>query len=923
MPRVVARSASTPDQLATTATTGAPALAQSPYSARMTPTRLLPACWCLLLAPGVAGIAAAQSVAPGDTRPPVVRVSRRTASISIDGQLDEGDWKRPPVVDSLTQSSPTEGAPASERSEIWMTFDDEAVYVAARYHDQSPDSVMAYLVRRDRQNQSDLFMLYLDPYRDGQNGYQFIVNAAGVQREGTLFADNFTDDTWDAVWESAVRRDATGWTVELRVPLSQLRMLDRPVQQWGVNFGRGIGRRSEVSFLVPRLRQGAGFVSRFARLEGMDDLRPRSRRELLPYVTQKAEMREARTGDPFFSGRRLSPGAGLDFRLGLGANLQVDGALNPDFGQVELDPAVVNLSDFEVFFQERRPFFVEGTNIFRFGQGGASGTVSYDWPTVTPFYSRRIGRAPAGRGSEGAHFTDAPSTVTILGASKVTGRMGEWNVGALTALTSRESARIAGPGAPSDITVEPWAGYAAARAQRATGDGRRGLGVLGTFVQRESGGSGVMHDVNRTAAFAGIDGWLGLDDRRDWVLLGQFGASQVTATAERMRRLQASAGHYFQRPDAPHLEFDPQATAMRGAFGRVQLHKQRGATYFHTAVGAVTPGFEGNDLGFVARTDHVNAHVMTGRRWTRPSAWYQSAALQGGLYSSWDFGGTRTRLGFAPTGNIQFRNFSTVWASAQLLARALDNRATRGGPLMTSPPSSTVLVGWSSDFRRPFSYGVSGGVTAIAGARAPGWSVELESEWRPSASVNIRVGPGLSRTRAPAQPIGSVADERQVATFGRRYLFGELDQHQLFATLRTDWIFSPIASFELFLQPLVSSVHYESIRELERPRSFDLLTYGTRGSTYDAASGAVDPDGSGPAPSFSIGRPDFTFASLRGTAVFRWEYRRGSTLYLVWTQNRASSVNDGTFAPGASFDRLLSGAGEHVFLLKASYWLSR
>lgn len=866
-------------------------------------------------------VAQGPSVPAGSTAAPAVRIERRSGPIAIDGRLDDADWQRTPAIDSLTQSTPTEGAPGSEPSRVWFAFDDEAIYVAARYEDRQADSIMAYLVRRDRQNQSDLFMVYLDPYRDGQNGYQFIVSAAGVQREGTLFADNFQDDTWDAVWDSAVERDEQGWSVEVRIPFSQLRMRDGTRQAWGVNVGRGIGRRSETAYLVPRLRQGSGFVSRFASLEGLDGIQPRARREFIPYVTQKAEVRRAASGDPFFDGQRFSPGIGADFRLGLGQNLQVDGAVNPDFGQVEVDPAVVNLSDFEVFFQERRPFFVEGTNIFRFGQGGASGTVSYDWPTVTPFYSRRIGRPPVGR-VQGAEFVDAPSAVTILGASKLTGRVSNWNVGALASVTGREEARYAGA-TEGTAEIEPLSFYGAGRVQRSFAGGRYGVGALGTLTQRAFDDDALRAEANGSAAFGGVDGWVGLDSRRDWVLLGQAGATRVSGTAERLTRLQLGPSHYFQRPDADHVSLDTTATALQGGYGRLQLQKQRGAVMFHTGVGAISPGFEANDLGFASQTDHVNAHVMSGYRWTRPGSWFQSASMTAGVFSSWDFGGNQTRLGFAPSGNVQFRDFTSMYVSVQLRDAVLDNRATRGGPLVESPRRGSILAGWYSDFRRPFSYGVSGQVGRVDGARGPDVSGDVEGEWRPSTSVNVRFSAAVARSRQPAQPIRSVADPLATETYGRRYVFGELDQHHLSASLRVDWIFSPRASLELYVQPLVSSVRYESLRELVRPRTQSYRAYGEEGSTWDRDAGVVDPDGDGPAPSFQVGQPDFTFASLRGNAVFRWEYRRGSTLYLVWTQQRSLSESRAIFAPGASLSDLLGGSGNHVLLLKASYWLSR
>src|SRR5690606_17074572 len=240
------------------------------------------------------------------------------------GRLDESAWQGTPAVTDFTQSSPDEGQPATERGAVHFAFDDQSIYVAARLHDRAPDSVMALLSRRDRDNQSDFFVLYLDPYRDGRTGYEFFVSAAGVQSDGTLHNDDWDDFSWDGVWESAVQRDGQGWTVEMRIPLSQLRMHDRPDQVWGVNVGRGIGRRNEVSYLVPRLRQGSGFVSRFATLDGLDGIRPRRRMELIPYVTGKAEFESVTPGNPFRDGSQMSPAVGGDFRLGLGGSLQLD-----------------------------------------------------------------------------------------------------------------------------------------------------------------------------------------------------------------------------------------------------------------------------------------------------------------------------------------------------------------------------------------------------------------------------------------------------------------------------------------------------------------------------------------------------------------------------------------------------------------------
>ncbi len=867
----------------------------------------------------------AVALLPADTTQRVATVTARRLQepITVDGRLDERTWQGPAAVSTFTQSSPNEGQPATERGEVHFAFDDQAFYVAARLFDRRSDSVMALLSRRDRDSQSDFFVVYLDPYRDGRTGYEFFVSAAGVQSDGTLHNDDWDDFSWDGVWQSAVQRDGEGWSVEMRIPLSQLRMHDRPDQVWGVNVGRGIGRRNEVSYLVPRLRQGSGFVSRFAALEGLDGIRPRRRMELIPYVTGKAEFEPASPGDPFRDGSRMSPTMGGDLRLGLGSSLQLDATVNPDFGQVEVDPAVVNLSDVETFFEERRPFFVEGSNNFSFGYGGANNFMGFNWVNNEPFYTRRIGRAPQGRVPT-SEFADIPTGVPILGAAKVTGRVSGWNLGVLGAVTKREHARLATTGTEWQSEVEPLAGYGVLRLQRDLAGGRHGIGMLATHLRRDFADEALRDQFTDDATVVGLDGWLTLDADREWVLSGWGTLSRVTGTASRIAALQAGATHYFQRPDASHLTFDPAATAMTGGFGRLTLNRQSGAVLFNAAVGAVTPGYDNNDLGFIGQTDLVNAHVMTGYRWTRPSSWYNNARMSFATFGRWDFEGNRTGgLGLWNNTNITWKNFSSSWLGFFAQGAGTNTRATRGGPEVDRARYGEVFAGWSSDGRKALSGSVEVFASQAAQQEGSGIGGGIELTWRPSSNLNLSFGPDYRINRNGSQFIRSVADPLAGATYGRRYVFGELEQRTLSANVRVNWIFSPRLSFELFAQPLVSSGRYGAIKELLAPNTLDFLDYGTNGSTIDRGTGMADPDGDGPAPAFSIGQPDFTFASLRGNAVLRWEFAPGSTMYLVWTQDRSHSEANGDFRPRASFDRLFDGEGRNVLMLKMSYWLSR
>lgn len=853
---------------------------------------------------------------------PLRAVPASAAGITIDGLLDEPVWRGEAAITTWTQQGPDEGAPATEAGEVRFAVDDGALYVAAHLRDRAPEEVMALLTRRDRGGQSDFFSVFVDPLRDGRTGYVFTVSAAGVQGDGALYNDDWRDDSWDGVWESKVRRTADGWTVELRIPVSQLRLPPGGSAAWGVNVARGIGRRNEVSYHVPRPQGGSGFVSRFATLSGMELLQPRRRLEVLPYVTARAEYAPAVPGSPFQDGSALGQAAGADLRLGLGGGLQLDATVNPDFGQVEVDPAVVNLSDVENFFEERRPFFVEGNSFFRFGYGGANNFMGFNWVNLEPFYSRRVGRAPQGSVPEAEHH-EVPQGVRILGAAKVTGQVGGWNIGTLGALTERTHARLAGPTGQWEAEVEPLAGYGVLRIQRDIAGGRHGIGMLGTLTRRDNTDGALVDQLNHGALLAGVDGWVTLDARREWVLSGWGAWSRVSGTADRILALQRGPGHYYQRPDADHVEVDPTRTHLDGGFGRLTLNRQQGNVLFNAAVGGVSPGFDNNDLGFVGQTDLLNAHVMTGYRWTRPGRFTQNARVQVATFGRWAFDGTRTGTGIWSNNRATWRNFTSSWIGVFATTAATDVRATRGGPRMTRPATFELFGGWESDGRKALTYGVNGFHHWGSQGSGDTWGGGVSLAWRPASNVNLAVAPNYRHSRSGWQYLRAVTDPLATATFGRRYVFGELDQHTLSADLRASWIFSPTLSLELFAQPLVSSGRYTGIRELRAPGSFDFLRYGEEGSTVDRASGMVDPDGAGPAAAFAVGQPDFTFASLRGNAVLRWEYQPGAALFLVWAQDRAMQEAAGDFRPGRSFDALFEGGGRNVFMLKASYRLAR
>ncbi len=859
-----------------------------------------------------------------------VQTVRRELPLTIDGRLDEAAWQQAPAIEGFKQREPVEGAEPTERTVVRVLYDDEALYIGARMYDSAPDSILARLGRRDAQLESDAFGFFIDPYLDRRTGFYFAVNAAGTLLDGTLMNDDWDDDSWDGVWQARVRIDDEGWTAELRIPYSQLRFHKKDRQVWGINFRRDIARKNEQQFLVYTPRSESGFVSRFVELTGIDEIRPPRQIEVTPYVTTRAAFTDAASGDPFNDGSEVTPDLGADFKVGLTSNLTLNGTVNPDFGQVEVDPAVVNLSDFETFFPEKRPFFIEGASIFNFGRGGSNNNWGFNWGNPNFFYSRRIGRTP--QGSLPAYdYADNPDGTRILGAAKLTGKLGEgWNVGTVQAVTGRAMATLERNGERFKEEVEPLSYYGIARAQREFNEGRQALGFLSTVAARSFGNDRLRDEINSDAYALGLDGWTFLDQDKTWVVTGWLGGTHVRGTQARILALQQSSQHYFQRPDSKALTLDSTATSMTGLSGRVMLNKQRGNWTTNAAVGFISPGFDANDLGCQWQTNVVNAHAVVGYRWTEPKAFYRRIQFNTALFRSMDFDGNTIWTGFFANGWTQFKNYYSLFLGGAVNPETVSNRRTRGGPLTKNPPGAEVFGGVETDSRKPWVFELFGFTYQTRAGNSA--RVDLEVEWKPAANVSLSVNPGINWNRERAQWVGAFDDPTATATFGRRYVFGDLQQVTFSSSVRLNWTFTPLLSFQLYAQPLISAGDYERFRELARPKSYAFNVFGEDGSstieeivdpqTSDVSYHA-DPDGDGPAAPLTFSNPDFNFKSLRGTAVLRWEFRPGSTLFLVWTQTRSDFENIGDFHFGPSISRLWDARPDNIFMLKLTYWLSR
>ena len=852
-------------------------------------------------------------------------IKRTTEKIKIDGILDEASWKYQ-GVSSFYQQDPNQGRPSSERTEAWLAYDDNAIYVAAKMYDSRPDSILTNLSRRDYSTVADAFMIYIDPFHDKRTGYYFGITASGVLKDGTMENDTWTDSSWDGVWEGEAKLCSDGWTVEMRIPFSQLRFVEQDNYTWGINLRRYICRKNETSFLVYTPRNQSGFVSRFPELEGFSKITPPQRFSILPYVTGKAEFLQHAPGNPFNDGSKYTPGIGVDFKYGIGTNLTLDATINPDFGQVEVDPAVVNLSDGETSYNENRPFFIEGMNIFSFGNGGANRGSYFGFSTPNLFYSRRIGRAPQG-GVPNNDYADYPTGTHILGAGKITGRIfDDWKFGTIQALTKREFADIQVDGTKSQAEIEPLTYYGVARAQKDFNSGMQGLGLMTTYTHRFFSDDKLRNDINSNAFVSGLDGWTFLDKEKEYVLTGWFLLSNVNGTKERMISLQRSSMHYFQRPDGSE-KVDSSATSMTGYAGRLFLNKQSGTWWMNASLGVISPKFNTNDLGIFYRGNMINWHLQYVKTWQIPTDWYRSAGIGNCVYQTYDYDGYRTTFGNYLWGYITFANYYALDISFIYSPEIISDRSTRGGPQTLEPTSRSWDISASTNMNKPVAFSAYYNTNISVGDyNNLGISLILQ----PSANITIEVGPSVRRVYEPVQWVGAYDDPTANQTYGRRYVFGKMNQTEVSANIRLDWVLSPTLSFQVYVQPLISTGNYTDLKMLDKSRSYDFTKYGDNGSTLNKETSQdgnvtykLDADGKGPSPVYRTGNPDFNIVSLRGNAVLRWEYMPGSTLYFVWTQSRFSYDQNGDFEFNRSFNNFGNIRPDNIFMVKLTYWLGK
>lgn len=879
--------------------------------------------------------ASAQTATKVHTTPsPTVRAVQRVGEIVLDGKLNESAWAAATPASGFTQAQPNEGKPATQLTEVRFLYDDGALYIGARMNDSlGAKGVTSELVRRDRlggEDAGDYLEFVFDTFHDHLSRTDFIVNPAGVKGDAIGPGGSNTDASWDPVWQVATNIDSLGWTAELRIPFNQVRFSSALDQTWGVQIWRFISHRNEVQMYSFWKSNEIGGPSRFAHLEGIRVTnRPRGT-ELVPYIVgSSAFVRREDKANPFTKSSKYGYRVGADLKYLLTSNLTLDATINPDFGQVEVDPAVVNLSAFETFFPEKRPFFVEGGGLFNFGSFSCffcSNVSSNDL-----LYTRRIGRSP--QGSASGTYVDYPENSTILGAAKITGRTGNgYSIGVLDALTRSEKARVldidpaTGVETRSSEEVEPRTNYLVGRLKKDFRAGNTTIGMFGSSVLRNIQNPALKTRLDRHAEELGFD-WFHAWDQRNYSFMGNYSLSHLGGDPAAVLRLQRSSARYFQRPDRQSGNnglfadrLDTLATTFAGYGGYARLAKEGGTFNWETMVNYRSPGYEVNDISFLQRADYFWMNANVARSITKPGKIWRNYFLIGGSQQQFNYDGDLTDRQYHTGIFGQLANYWRLQAFYIRHPEVMDDRATRGGPVVGRKGYRYHEIYLATDQRKRINYNTDlNYAVAEDGARQYGISTGITM--RPLSNVQLTLGPAYNYGSGSNQFLTSVDDPTNTAFFGRRYIFSYTEQRSVSMNTRFNVTMSPTMTLELFAQPLISTVEYSRYQEYVSPRQSARHIFTDVASSGSGFS-RVDTIHVSPTLSIPISNPDFNFRSLRGNAVFRWEYRPGSTMFVVWQQTRQDTAPYGDFGFGRDRSALFSAHPDNIFQVKLNYWLS-
>jgi Domain of unknown function (DUF5916)/Carbohydrate family 9 binding domain-like len=839
-------------------------------------------------------------------------VAITTAPI-IDGILDDEAWQHGHWIGDFIQNQPFEGAPTTQKTEFNIVFDEDNLYVAFKAYDTSPDSIVRRLTRRD-QIDGDMVGLAIDSYHDQRTAFMFSVSAGGVKFDQMLTenGDN-EDESWDPNWWVKVSTNEEGFVAEMKIPFSQLRFGKNAISVWGLEVFRQIYREDEMDFWQHIPQDAPGLVHMFGEMSGVESIKPKKIFDITPYGVAKAERYESESGNPFADGKDAGLSAGVDAKIGVTNNLTLDLTINPDFGQVEADPSEVNLSAYETFFEEKRPFFIEGANITNFGIGIGDGGIGND----NLFYSRRIGRRPSlYPDMASGEYAGIPQFSTILGASKLTGKTSDGlSIGFIESVTAKEMAEIDNDGERRFETVEPLTNYFVGRVQKDFDEGNTLIGGMVTGTNRflEDNTKDYLH---KSAYTGGID-FTKYWQEKAWSFNVNAAFSEVSGTAQAIEATQKSSARYFQRAGNDYVNYDPTRTSLFGSGGRMQLLRQKG---HWTAIAVLlwkTPGFELNDIGYLRQADQIFSLVWAQYRVWEPKKFYRSYSMSADHYRIWDFGGNHLGDGLEANAGMDFKNFWYMNLGTNVNLDGISNTLLRGGPGMRVPGSASARTFIRTDRRKKISFNVFANLNRGFEGSSDSWYIEGGVTLKPINTLSLSINPGYNASFDQLQYITQKSYKNE-----DRYLFGSIDRKTVSASIRISLNITPDLTLQYWGQPFVATGKYRDFKYISDPMASN---YHSRFATYSGDQIAevedeimIDENKDG-VVDYDFGNQDFNVQEFLSNFVVRWEYNPGSSVYLVWNQTRSGFNSSGSLDVTNDLGDLFGEKPYNIFLVKFSY----
>ncbi len=840
---------------------------------------------------------------------------------AINGVLDDEAWTMGEWGGDFFQFEPAEGAPVSQKTEFKILYDDSDVYIAIKAYDTAPDSIVTRMTRRD-DTDGDLVLVALDSYFDQRTAFGFGVSAAGVKGDLIWTDDGMNEDeTFDPIWYVKTAIYDWGWAAEMRIPLTQLRFSASETQTWGLEVIREIYRHDETDLWQPIARNASGVVHNAGLLNGLSNIKPRTLFDLTPYGVAKLETYEAEEGNPWLDGSDFKVNAGLDAKIGITNNMIMSLTINPDFGQVEADPSEVNLTAFESYFREKRPFFIEGKNITSFGLGIGDGDVGND----NLFYSRRIGRSPRHPASpDESEYAYTPAFIPIIGAAKLTGKSGSGlSVGAIDAVTAEVNTKIYNEetGETSYVKAEPFANYAVGRIQQDFKGGKTIIGGMMTSTIRSLDEETADY-FHKSATAAGLDFTQYFKDM-NYIFQLRTAFSNITGNEDDIARTQRSPVHNFVRPDADYVEYDPSRTSLSGYGGNLMAGKIGGNLQLIYLAAWKSPGFELNDLGYMRVADQFLGVGVINYSINKPFSIFNRMSFGTNVIHVADFGGNTLMVGDEFSWQAGYKNLWNTYFGGGVNSRERDNLLLRGGPSMLMPGTARFYGGVSTSERKK--------LVAELDLRY-GWGFEnyyeeyelgVELSYRPFNTLTLSAEPEWSKTRNIMQYVETTDNDGD--SDDPRYIFGSIDQEILSISFRIDYSITPDLTIQYWGQPFFGSGSYTDFKYITDPNAAAFTdrfhTYNDNEIIFDEENGSyqVDEDIDG-SFDYSFEKPDFTVSEFLSNLVIRWEFLPGSTAYLVWSQTRDYYTGDGYFDMSDQVHELLTARRPYnVFLIKLSY----